>query len=342
MIVMSTDERYKPWPTPLVKRLQFEKTLPKFEKTPPEMTTEEMPLPEMTTEDMLQLAAWILTNTPEPKLLMAMDEISSSVCEWATHTELSPKRTELLAEFRQNGDRAPRTADQTSDASVGRIYQIIKAQWAAREGGLSSQDGRQALAAGKDAFVNRYLKEKQGRDRVRDRLDWPSGHVLCAMAALFLNAAILSQPPKEDTPLSQPRKKGKVQRKKGKVQLDLNQALGRGHRSQKLMRVCSLIWGLAGRPPLHGQPGEDNDDSAWGRYLRDAMDEIRSPSSEARIRVVQILSSHGLISYEPNPSGLVYARASSRGRKSRSSRVLSIERPAESVVADSRANTGSD
>jgi hypothetical protein len=81
------------------------------------------------------------------------------------------------------------------------------------------------------------------------------------------------------------------------------------------MWLCSLIGGLAGFEPKPGQQGQNNDDSAWGGYLRDGIDEIASPASEGRILIDEILAKHDLAAFETFSRGLSYGPAPSRGRK---------------------------
>jgi hypothetical protein len=251
----------------------------------------------MSPEEILQVAALTLTEQRWPELLKAIEECCTWVSEYDYQADLSPRRAEFLEELNNPARNAcsatPRPTK--SDSSFQRVCQIINAQYAAGKGGLGTPEGRSTFEESMHAFVDRRLPKGHGRDRVRDRLGAPSARRLCAIAALYL------------------------------IRVACN-GKGRAHSSEKIQRLCVLIWTHAMKQPTCGQQngkikrGAVNNNTAsedeatrdlkkergWSRHIRDANGEIESPLSEGRILITDILCQYGLTTWQSHPRALMY------------------------------------
>jgi hypothetical protein len=68
-----------------------------------------------------------------------------------------------------------------------------------------------------------------------------------------------------------------------------------GHSNPDALRLCALIWELSGGPTMPGQQGDDNNDSAWGRHLREAPKGDKPALVEIRGLLSGIFRENGLV-----------------------------------------------
>ncbi|MDE2576286.1 MAG: hypothetical protein KGL55_13345 [Rhodospirillales bacterium] len=190
-------------------------------------------------QDPVLVAAKLLTPTPKPQLLAAIEFVAEPIR--AAITRAAPlTRVQLRKKLAKLTSAARLLRDAFADPVMAGVVRPVAAQWVSREGGVVNERALKALADGLEGYATKIQAGGPGSSTVQDSLGAPRATLLCAVAVLSLFETVRGKRPS-------------------------------AHNGQAL-ELCAALWQLSGGTITRkASDGEVDAPSSWERHLKAAI-----------------------------------------------------------------------